>query len=166
MPTFFYDEQLRRYILQFLRIFSDFYIELPPDGNGVRAQKRVPVVYGDMSRMVAQILRNNDQNTSITAPLMSGYITAIDMAADRRQDPMNVNPVRAIERTYNNETGLYESTVGNRYTVERHMPVPINLPMNLDCWTTNTTDKFQLLEQILVTMIWEQLYYLKIKDPF
>lgn len=150
MPTFFYDEQIRRYILQFLRIFSDFYIELPPDGNGVRAQKRVPVVYGDMSRMVAQILRNNDQNTSITAPLMSGYITAIDMAADRRQDPMNVNPVRAIERTYNNETGLYESTVGNRYTVERHMPVPINLTMNLDCWTTNTTDKFQLLEQILV----------------
>lgn len=150
MPTFFYDEQLRRYILQFLRIFSDFYIELPPDDNGVRAQKRVPVVYGDMSRMVAQILRNNDQNVSMSAPMMSGYITAIDMASDRRQDPMNVNPVRAIERTYNNQTGLYESTVGNRYTVERHMPVPVNLTMNLDIWTTNTTDKFQLIEQIMV----------------
>lgn len=150
MPTFFYDEQLRRYILQFLRIFSDFYIEQPPDENGVRVQKRVPVVYGEMSRMVAQILRNNDQNVSMTAPMLSGYITAIDMAPDRRQDPMNVNPVRAIERTYNTETGLYESTVGNRYTVERHMPVPVNLTMNLDGWTTNSTEKFQLIEQIMV----------------
>jgi len=150
MPTFFYDEQIRRYILQFLRIFSDFYIELPPDEDGIRVQKRVPVVYGDMSRMVAQILRNNDQNTSVAAPMMSGYITAIDLAANRRQDPMNVNPVRAIERKFNNETGLYESTVGNRYTVERHMPVPMDITMNLDIWTTNTTDKLQLWEQIMV----------------
>jgi len=100
--------------------------------------------------MVAQILRNNDQNTSVAAPMMSGYITAIDMAADRRQDPSNVNPVRAIERKFNNETGLYEERLGNRYTVERHMPVPINLSMNLDVWTTNTTDKLQLWEQIMV----------------
>lgn len=150
MSDFFYDEQIRRYILQFLRIFSDFKIELPADENGVVAQKRVPIVYGDMSRQVAQILRNNDQNTSIAAPLFSGYITDIDMAADRRQDPSNVNPVRVLERTYNNGTGLYESTLGNRYTVERHMPVPVNLTMNLDLWTTNTTDKLQLWEQIMV----------------
>jgi len=149
MSTFFYDEQIRRYILQFLRIFSDFSIELAPDENGVVAQKRVPIVYGDMSRMVAQILRNNDQNTSIAAPMFSGYIRSVEVAADRRQDPTNVNPVRAIERTYNNQTGLYETTMGNRYTVERHMPVPINLTMALDLWTTNTTDKLQLWEQII-----------------
>lgn len=150
MSTFFYDEQIRRYILQFLRIFSDFYIELPPGDDNVRVQKRVPIVYGDMSRMVAQILKNNDQNTSLTAPMFSGYITDVDMAADRRQDPTNVNPVRAIERKYNNQTGLYESTMGNRYTIERYMPVPINMTMNLDLWTTNTTDKLQILEQIMV----------------
>jgi len=148
--TFFYDERIRRYILQFLRIFSDFCIELPPDEDGNRVQKRVPIVYGDMSRMVAHILKNNDQNTSITAPLFSGYITSVDMAPDRRQDPHAVHPIRAVERTYNTETGLYESTVGNRFTVERYMPVPVNLTMNLDLWTTNTTDKLQLWEQILV----------------
>ena len=150
MSDFFYDEQIRRYILQFLRVFSDFKIELPADENGVVVQKRVPIVYGDMSRQVAQILRNNDQNTSIAAPLFSGYITDIEMASDRRQDPSNVNPVRVLERKYNNGTGLYESTLGNRYTVERHMPVPVNLTMNLDLWTTTTTDKLQLWEQIMV----------------
>jgi hypothetical protein len=30
------------------------------------------------------------------------------------------------------------------------MPVPYKLTMNLDLWTTNTTDKLQLIEQILV----------------
>ena len=148
MPTFFYDEQIRRYILQFLRIFADFYIELPPDESGIRVQKRVPVRYGDMSRMVAQILRDNSQNTSLSAPAMAGYITAIDLDPTRRQDTTNVNPVRAIERTYNESTGLYEQTQGNRYMIERYMPVPYSMTMNLDIWTTNTTDKLQLWEQI------------------
>jgi len=100
--------------------------------------------------MVAQILKENSENVTLSAPAMSGYITSMDLANDRRQDPMNVTPVRAIERTYNKETGLYESTQGNRYTVERYMPVPYNMTMNLDVWTTNTTDKMQLWEQIMV----------------
>lgn len=150
MSTFFYDEQLRRYLLQFLRIFAEFKIELPPDENGTRVQKRIPIRYGDIQRQVAQIIRDNAPNTSLSAPAFSGYISSIDLDATRRQDPTNVNPVRAIERKYNAQTGLYESTQGNRYTIERHMPVPYFLTMNLDLWTTNTTDKMQLWEQILV----------------
>jgi len=150
MSSYFYDEQIRRYILQFLRIFAELNIELPPDEDGNRVQKRVPIRYGDMSRMVAQIMRDNSQNTSLSAPAFSGYITSIDDAPERRMDPTNVTPVRAIERTYNNSTGLYEATQGNRYTVERYMPVPYSMTMNLDMWTTNTTDKMQLWEQIMV----------------
>lgn len=149
MSTFFYDEQLRRYQLQFLRIFSDFYTEAPPDENGLRVQKRIPIRYGDMQRQVAQILKENSENVTLSAPAMSGYITGIDIANDRRQDTSNITPVRAIERVYNTQTGLYEQELGNRYTVDRYMPVPYNLTMNLDIWTTNTTDKMQLWEQIL-----------------
>ena len=150
MSSYFYDEQIRRYILQFLRIFAELNIEIPPDENGNRVQKRVPIRYGDMSRMVAQIMRDNSQNVSLSAPAFSGYITSIDDAPERRMDPTNVNPVRAIERTYNEQTGLYEETQGNRYMVERYMPVPYNMTMNLDMWTTNSTDKMQLWEQIMV----------------
>ena len=150
MSTFFYDEQIRRYILQFLRIFAELSIEIPPDEDGNRVQKRIPIRYGDMSRMVAQILKDNSQNVTLAAPAFSGYITSIDLDPQRRQDPTNVNPVRAIERTWNSQSGEYEITQGNRYTVERYMPVPYNLTMNLDLWTTNTTDKMQIWEQILV----------------
>lgn len=150
MSTFFYDEQIRRYILQFLRIFAELKIEIPPDTDGNRVQKRIPIRYGDMSRMVAQILKDNSQNVSLSAPAFAGYVTSIDIDTTQRRDTTNVNPVRAIERTYNTQTGLYETTQGNRYTIERHMPVPYHLTMNLDLWTTNQTDKMQLWEQILV----------------
>ena len=150
MSSFFYDEQIRRYILQFLRIFAELKIEIPPDENGTRVQRRIPIRFGDMSRMVAQILKDNSQNVALSAPAFSGYVTSIDLDTTQRRDTTNVSPVRAIERTYNTQTGLYESTQGNRYTVERHMPVPYALTMNLDLWTTTQTDKMQLWEQILV----------------
>jgi hypothetical protein len=150
MPDFFYDEQIRRYILQFMRIFADFKIELPADENGIKAQKRVPIVYGDMSRQVAQILNQNSANATLAAPAMSAYIQAMEINDERRRDTTNVLPAQVIERTYDESTGTYSSEAGNRYTVERYMPVPYKLTMNLDLWTTNTTDKLQLIEQILV----------------
>lgn len=148
MVDFFYDEQIRRVILQFLRCFADFKIELPPDANGVRVQKRIPIRYGDMSRQVAQILRDNAQNAAQVAPSMAGYITNIELAADRRQDPMFVGKKRIIERQYDANSGEYTSEQGNRYMVESYMPTPYNMLMNLDIWTTNTTDKLQIFEQI------------------
>lgn len=148
MPDFFYDQQIRRYILQFLRCFADFKIELPPDENGVRLQKRIPIRYGDMSRQVAQILRDNSQNVAQMAPAMAGYITGIEMAPKQRRDTMNVGKQRILERQYNAETGEYTTEIGNRYTVESYMPVPYDMAMNLDVWTTTTTDKMQIFEQI------------------
>ncbi len=147
---FFYDEQIRRYILQFIRIFADTKIELPADENGTKVQKRVPIVYGDMSRMVAQVLAGNSQNTAVQAPMMSAYISAMDMAADRRQDTMYVRNMRAVERAWDPQTGTYSSDAGNKYSIQSYMPVPYNLTMKLDIWTTNTTDKLQILEQLLV----------------
>ena len=150
MPTFFYDEQLRRYLLQFMRIFADFKIELPPDTNGVIAQKRIPIVYGDMSRQVAQILKQNSANTTLAAPAMSAYIQSMELNESQRRDTSNIYPSHVVERDYDETTGTYSSEAGNRYSIERYMPVPYKLKLNLDIWTTNTTDKFQLIEQILV----------------
>lgn len=149
MPDFFYDQQLRRYILQFMRIFADFKIQLPPDTNGIQALKRIPIVYGDMSRQVAQILKQNSANTTLQAPAMSVYIQAMELDEQRRRDTTNVLPAQVIERAYDETTGTYSGSPQNRYTVERYMPVPYKLTMNLDIWTTNTTDKLQLIEQIL-----------------
>lgn len=141
---YFFDNQLRRYLLQFIRIFSDLKIESAP---GVL--KRVPVKYGDMNRMVANILRENSQNTILSAPQMSAYILNLELAPERRNDTMFVRKTRAVERVYDPDSDSYETEAGNRYSIESYMPVPYTLNLQLDVWTTNTTDKFQILEQIM-----------------
>jgi len=54
------------------------------------------------------------------------------------------------ERQYDPETGLYNSQQGDSYTIERLMPVPYNLEVKLDVWTSNTEQKMQLIEQLAV----------------
>ena len=53
----FYDGQIRRYVTQLVRLFSNFSYK---DGDGKIVQ--VPVMYGDITRQVGHILRDNSEN--------------------------------------------------------------------------------------------------------
>jgi len=54
------------------------------------------------------------------------------------------------ERDYDEATSSYTDQPGQKYTVQRFMPVPYNLTLRLDLWTSNTVQKLQLLEQMLI----------------
>jgi hypothetical protein len=66
------------------------------------------------------------------------------------QEPYFVSNIQVRQRTYDADTDTYETTQGNAFTIERLMPVPYKLTINLDIWTSNTNQKLQILEQILV----------------
>ena len=154
MPQmFFYDEQVRRFLLQFIRAFSNFQVEYGKDRNGNTTLITVPVRYGDATRQVSSILRGNSENAIIPTPMMSAYVTAMEYSRERVQEPYWVDKKHIRMRKYNQDTGQYTTEQGNAFTVERLMPVPYDLSMNLDIWTSNTTQKLQLLEQILVFYI-------------
>tara|TARA_B100001094_G_scaffold301008_1_gene326935 strand:+ start:613 stop:879 length:267 start_codon:yes stop_codon:yes gene_type:complete len=70
----FYDGQIRRYVTQMMRILSNFPVK---DGKG--ATKDVPVVYGDLTRQVANIIRENSENKIPSAPRIACYITALEL---------------------------------------------------------------------------------------
>jgi len=151
MPQmFFYDEQVRRFLLQFIRAFSNFQVEYGKDRDGNTTLVTVPVRYGDATRQVSSILRNNSENAVIPTPMMSAYVTAMEYSRERVQEPYWVDKKHIRMRKYDQDTGQYTTSQGNAFTVERLMPVPYDLSMNLDIWTSNTTQKLQLLEQILV----------------
>jgi hypothetical protein len=150
MQQFFYDEQIRRFLLQFTRIFSNFQVEYGQNNAGVKGLLRVPVRYGDASRQAQTVLQNNSSSSLPSTPLMTFYITALEYARDRVQEPYFVDKQHVRQRYYDQDTQTYETTQGNAFTVERPMPVPYNLKLRLDIWTSNTNQKFQLLEQILV----------------
>ena len=148
MQQFFFDNQIRRFLLQFTRMFSNFQVEYGQDSLGVPTLLRVPVRYGDASRQAATIIQQNSANSLPSAPLMTFYITGLEYDRPRMQDPYHVNKINVRQRLYDPSTETYETTQGNAFTIERLMPVPYKLSINLDIWTTNTNQKFQLIEQI------------------
>lgn len=145
--SFFYDAQIKRYLVQFSRIFSDFKHEIGPDSNGITSQARVPIVYGDPSWQAATIITGGSQNALAPIPLMAYWITNLALAPERRADPTNESRVTGTERLV--ESGAYTSEQGNSFMIDRYMPVPYTLGMQLDIWTSNTNTKLQLIEQIL-----------------
>jgi hypothetical protein len=151
MAQFFYDEQIRRFLLQFARIFSNFQVEYGRNEEGTdHALVRVPVKYGDWSRQAQTVYQNNSASTMPATPQMTFYITALDYDRPRIQEPNFVSTIAVRQRTYDSDTDTYETTQGNAFTIDRLMPVPYKLTINLDIWTSNTNQKMQLLEQILV----------------
>jgi hypothetical protein len=151
MAQFFYDEQLRRFLLQFARIFSNFDVEYGRNEEGTdHTLVRVPVKYGDWSRQAQTILQNNSASTMTSTPQMTFYITGLDYDRPRMQEPYYVSKINVRQRTYDEATDSYETTQGNAFTIDRLMPVPYTLTINLDIWTSNTNQKMQILEQILV----------------
>jgi hypothetical protein len=139
---FFYDGQIRRYLVQIIRLFSNFTVKYS-DGTLVR----VPVVYGDPDRQAASIVNQNSENTVMGAPKIAVYITDLDLDRNRLGDATYVGKVHIRERDI--ETGEYTSTQGSQYTVERLMPTPFNLSIKVDIWSSSTEQKLQILEQIL-----------------
>ena len=103
-----------------------------------------------MNRQVSQIMMKNSENVVQSAPFIACYIKNMEFARDRLQDPTYVSKVNIRERAYDENGQEYLNTQGANYTVERIMPTPFNLEFAADIWTTNTDQKFQILEQILV----------------
>jgi len=149
LQQFFYDDQIRRFLLQFTRMFSNFQVEYGRDDTGAPTLTRVPIRYGDASRQAATIIADNSRNKLPNVPMMTFHVTDLKYARERVQEPYFVDKKSFKQREFDQNTQSFEKTQGNAFTVERMMPVPYNMSIQLDCWTSNTTMKLQLLEQLL-----------------
>jgi len=144
---YFYDGQIRRYVTQFMRVFIGFKYKT---GDGTLSH--VPVMYGDMTRQVASIIKDNSENKMSTVPRIACYISGLEMDTTRLADASFVSKLHVKERAWEDVGSEieYKNFQGAGYTVERLMPTPFNLSMKADIWTSNTDQKLQLMEQILV----------------
>lgn len=144
---YFYDGQITSYLRQIVSVFHSFQYEIL-DRNGNRVLRKVPAGYGNTSRMVAHIMSNNSENIMQSAPKISVYINTLDYDPTNRMNPTHAEKVQVSERAIDQSTGKYTQEQGNKYTLERLMPVPYKLTVNVDVWTTNHDQKHQLFEQI------------------
>jgi hypothetical protein len=148
MAQFFYDNQIRRFLIQFAKIFSNWEVTKGKDPAGNEILVRVPIMYGDSSRQASTIIANNSASNLPSAPLITYYISGLEYDQRRTQDPTYVDKINVRQRTFNTETGQYETVQGQAFTVERLMPVPYTLRITVDFWTTNYQQKLELIEQL------------------
>ena len=149
MSDFFYDKQIRRFLTQVIAVFSNFNVEFGRDSDGNRALYRIPVRYGDPTRMAAAIIKDSSESKLNSVPVMAVYVTALEFVRENIQAPTFVDKLNIRERRFNEVDDTYSIYQGNALTVERLMPVPYTLKINVDIWTSSTDQKLQILEQIL-----------------
>ncbi len=148
MAQYFYDNQIRRFLIQFAKIFSNWYVTKGKDPNGNDILVRVPIMYGDASRQASTIIANNSASNLPSAPMITYYISGLEYNQRWTQDPTFVDKVNVRQRAYNQETQSYETVQGQAFTVERLMPVPYTLRITVDFWTTNYQQKLEIIEQL------------------
>jgi hypothetical protein len=145
---FSYDGQIRKFVLQFIRMLSNFQVQFGADSHGNTTLQTVPIYYGDQSRQAAMILKNNSENMLSAVPAMATYISSLTYDRDRVLNPNYEGSIRVREQIYDPIAQAYTGTQDGLYTVERLMPAPYRLTMKVDIWTSNTEQKHQLFEQI------------------
>ncbi len=144
----FYDGQVRKFLTQFIRILSNFSVETGKTSDGSINLRSVPVVYGDPTRQVANIIRNNSENALNYAPKIACYVRELNYDRERMQNPYHVEKQHLRERDVDAD-GNYTNQLGAGYTVEKVMPSPFRLEVTADIFSSNTDQKLQILEQIL-----------------
>ncbi len=142
--TFYYDHQMKKYMIQFMSIFSGMQVQIGKNDRAGDEEKLigVPVMYGNRDRVVGWIKGNFTQNKPLRLPIMSANITGIEMAPELRKGISTVRRQAYLPRGEVLPDGIK--------TVRQHMPVPYKATAELAIWTSNTEQRYQVLEQILV----------------
>jgi len=151
---YYYDQQVKKYILQFMSIFAGMQVSLGTNDRSSDELISVPIMYGNRDRVVSWIKGEFTQNKPIRLPMMSAVITGIAMAPERRKG------VGAVRRNTFLPRG--EVIPDGIKTVRQQMPVPYTLNANLAIWSSNHEQRYQILEQLM--MVFDPIVQIQATD--
>jgi hypothetical protein len=142
LTSYYYNKQIKQYILQTANIFTGLIVKTGKGADGNITEIEVPVVYSSKDRVVASIGSGNTQNRLHTLPLLSIFLTNIELAPERRKGTGTVDRQRFLP-----QGGLFPNDLQVAY---RLMPIPYNLQFDIGIYASNTDQAFQILEQLLI----------------
>jgi hypothetical protein len=141
--AYWYNNQLKRYIIQFMAIFSGLQVQLGKTGQAEH-DSLIPVTihYGSHDRVVAALMADNTQNKPLRLPMMTAYMENLDIAQDLMHGV-------GMERrnSYVPTGGLLPNDVE---VVHQRAPIPYKMTVQLGIYASNTDQHFQILEQLLM----------------
>ena len=139
---YYYDEQLRQYILQFMAIFAGFKVRVGKRDDRDPTLIPVHLTFGPKDRVVAAIKAGNTQNKPLRLPAMSANLSGLALAPQLRKG-VGVHRRETLFQT----GGQFPDDIK---TVEQLMPIPFMAQMELSIYTSNRQEHHQLIEQILL----------------
>ena len=134
-----HENQLKNQIAQFMRIFSNMKVTygVDRDQDGNLDIKTVPVMYGDMDRVVAKLF-HGESFTTKSLPTIAAHMSSLELAPERRLNKRHID----------NSTVTLQD--GNKVNKSRLTSVPYSMMMDLIVYTSNNSQAFQLLEAIML----------------
>lgn len=147
---FWYDSQQRRFLEQIVRAFSGFSYQTGMRDGEAPQTIMVPCRMALTNRMVSNIISNLSENTLNTVPMISVWQSGLRGRHEDLQNPAFIDHLQAFERTVVN--GKYGTDKGNAYSIDRLMPLPFVMEVQVDVWTSNLDQKYQLAEQMLTAI--------------
>lgn len=149
---YFYDAQQKRFLEQLVRAFSGFKYRTGYGRNGEPPREMmVPCRLASKSRTVATIINNASENTLNAVPMITIWQSALEPRFEDLQNVGHVDTRQVVERAIGPD-GKYTGERGQSYTVQRLMPLPFTMRVQVDVWTSNEDQKHQLEEQILIAI--------------
>jgi len=141
LDDYYYDEQMRSYIVQFAAVFAGIKVMVGWNENREPSLIQVPIKNASMDRVVGHIKSDNTQNKPLRLPMMSFHLSGIDQAPDRRKG------IGVIKRnTYMPSGGVFPDDLK---VIEQRQPVPYMAQFELAIWASNQDQHMQIIEQIM-----------------
>lgn len=153
--NYWYDEQLKRYIIQFMAIFQGMNVSIGKNDFDSQSNLiEVGIRYGGVDRVVDAILADNTQNKPLRLPLFSCKLTNVSKNPSAQKGTGVVNRVPLLKRG-----GSFPDDIT---IMRRRVPTPYTLSFELNLYTSNEDQRFQIMEQIL--SIFDPLVQFQIND--
>ena len=141
ITNYFYEGQLRSYLLQFCNIFAGLRVATGKGECNEMEFITVPISVGSRDRVVAALQAGNTQNRPFSLPMMAATISSLNLSPTRKG-------IGVVDRrVFLPAGGVYPDDLR---TAVRVMPIPYVMGVELSLYASNTHQLHQMLEQILV----------------
>lgn len=133
---YYYNKQIKKYLVQTMAVFSGFTIEHGEDVIDV------PVQYGSKDRVAASITNDGTQNKLLRLPILSCHMRSIKLARDRFK---GVGTERVSQHI-----PLGGVIPDDMRMIHQLMPVPYTMTVDVTLYSSNIDSHWQVLEQLFV----------------
>jgi hypothetical protein len=143
LENYYYDNQLRNHMVQFMAIFSGLQVSVGKNDFGSQTNLiSVPIMYGSRDRVVSHIMSNQTQNKMLRLPTMSAQLMGMELHVERLSGQNTERKEIKLKRG-----GVIPDDLQQHSMLK---PIPYKITMELGLNVSNTDHHFQLLEQILL----------------